>query len=247
MSKDRMSKYKTFVIIFLILSFALFAAGCPRAGSSADPTTQSASSAGTPSGTTVPSAPSSTTTLTPTKKPAIYLYPLEETAVHVQLAYRGRLTCTYPAYPDDGWKVTAFPNGRLIDRADGREYSYLYWEGLTDVPYDFSKGFVVAGHDTAAFLQEKLAYLGLTPREYNEFIVFWLPQMQDNPFNLITFQGQAYTDSAVLTIEPRPDSLLRVFMAYKTLQEKIAIEPQDLPRGERKGYTVVEWGGTCSG
>ena len=46
---------------------------------------------------------------------------------------------------------------------------------------DFSRGFVVRGSDTAAFLREKLAYMGLTPREYNEFIVYWLPRMQNNP------------------------------------------------------------------
>jgi len=165
--------------------------------------------------------------------------------VHVALEYKGRLTCTYPVYAADGWHVTACPDGRLINQADSREYSYLYWEGLTDVPYDFSQGFVVAGRDTAMFLQEKLAFLGLTPREYNEFIVFWLPRMQDNPYNLITFQGKAYTDSAELTITPQPDSLLRVFMAYKPLQERIEIEPQALSGFERNGFTVVEWGGTC--
>jgi len=60
------------------------------------------------------------------------------------------------------------------------------------------------GQDTAAFLQEKLNYLGLTPKEYNEFIVYWLPQMKDIPYNLITFQSAAYTDNAVLTITPEP-------------------------------------------
>ena len=50
-----------------------------------------------------------------------------------------------------------------------------------------SAGFVVKGEDTAAFLQEKLAYLGLTPREYNECIVYWLPRLEGNPYNLISF------------------------------------------------------------
>ena len=178
------------------------------------------------------------------EKPVIYLYPTEKADVSVNLDYNGRLTCTYPSI-DNGWNVTAYPDGRIINKADGRKYSYLYWEGESKTQYDFSKGFVVKGEDTAAFLQEKLAYMGLTPKEYNEFIVYWLPLMQDNKYNLITFQGEAYTDSAKLNITPKPDSMLRVFMAYKPLDSYVQIEEQKLNTFERKGFAVVEWGGTC--
>lgn len=175
-------------------------------------------------------------------KPVIYLYPTEKTDVSVELKLNGRFTCTYPEY-GEGWNVTAYPDGKIINKADGREYSYLYWEGVSETEYDFSKGFVVKGKDTAAFLQEKLAYLGLTPKEYNEFIVYWLPLMQNNKYNLITFQGDAYTEHAVLEVTPKPDSVLRVFMAYKPLDAYIEIEEQPLSQFERKGFTVVEWGG----
>lgn len=175
-------------------------------------------------------------------KPVIYLYPEQETEVSVQLDYDGELTCTYPAY-EDGWSVTAQPDGTLTDE-DGKQYSYLFWEGETDVEYDMSRGFVVKGSDTAEFLQEKLSYLGLTPREYNEFIVYWLPKMQDHPYNLIAFQQEAYTDSAALTISPQPDSILRVFMAYQPLEQPVEIEEQALAPFAREGFAVVEWGGT---
>ena len=36
-------------------------------------------------------------------------------------------TYTYPTY-NDGWEVTAYPDGRLINKADGTEH-YLFWEG----------------------------------------------------------------------------------------------------------------------
>ena len=103
---------------------------------------------------------------------------------------------------------------------------------------------MVAGEDTAEFLQEKLALLGLTPREYNEFIVFWLPRMEGNPYNLIAFQGAAYTDSAPLEVEPEPDTVLRVFMAYQALEEPMEVPEQELVPTERVGFTLVEWGGT---
>lgn len=176
------------------------------------------------------------------KKPVIYLYPQQETNIQVNLDLNGKFTCTYPPY-NNGWNVIAKPDGTLTNLSDNKEYSYLYWEGESKANYDMSKGFVVKGEDTATFLQEKLAYLGLTPREYNEFIVYWLPILQENPYNLITFQGKAYTDSAKLTVAPKPDSVLRVFMAYKPLQKSIEIEEQELAHFERKGFAVVEWGG----
>ena len=123
-------------------------------------------------------------------------------------------------------------------------YNYLYWEGETHAQYDFSRGFCVKGEDTAAFLENVLAKIGLTEREANEFIIYWLPQMEQNPYNLIAFQADAYTNSAELNIAPAPDSLLRVFMAWKPLNEAVEIEPQEFESFERNGFTVVEWGGS---
>ncbi len=175
------------------------------------------------------------------EKPVIYLYPEQTTDVMIKLDFNGELLYTYPAY-ENGWEVTANPNGSII--SDGEQYSYLFWEGYSDIDYDLSKGFVVRGRDTEAFLIEKLKYMGLTPVEYNEFIVYWVPRMIENEYNLITFQTDVYTDNAVLKIEPQPDSIQRVFMAYKALDEKIEIEPQDIEPFTRSGFTVIEWGGT---
>ncbi len=176
-----------------------------------------------------------------TDKPVIYLYPEKETKVDVKLDYNGELMYTYPKY-NDGWSVTASPDGTLKDE-NGRGYSYLFWDGKDDIKWDMSKGFVVKGEDTVAFLQEKLEYMGLTPKEYNEFIVYWMTRMEKNKYNLISFQDDLYTDNAVLDITPKPDSMLRVFMAYKALDEYIEVPEQDLKTFERKGFTVVEWGG----
>ena len=176
------------------------------------------------------------------EKPVLYLYPEAETAVTVKLDYDGELTCTYPAY-GDGWTVTAAPDGTLTDAA-GQTYSYLYWEGLREGSWDFSKGFCVRGADTAAFLEEALARLGLTRREANEFIVYWLPRMENNPWNLISFQNEVYTDRARLTVDPAPDTVIRVFMAWQALEAPVEIEPQPLTAPGRSGFTLVEWGGT---
>jgi len=98
--------------------------------------------------------------------------------------------------------------------------------------------------DTVDFLRGKLSYMGLTPKEYNEFIVYWLPRMEKNKYNLIYFPEKEYSEQAKLTISPKPDSIIRVFMVFKPLKEKIEIEEQILQSNEREGFTVVEWGGT---
>lgn len=176
------------------------------------------------------------------EKPVLYLYPEEETEVTVKLDFDGTLTSTYPAY-GDGWHVLARPDGTLTDLETGREYYCLFWEGIGGA-YDFSQGFCVAGEDTAAFLENALSQLGLTAREANEFIIYWLPRMEGNAYNLISFQGAAYTDAARLTIDPAPDSLLRVFMAWKGLDAPEEVEPQTLKGFQRTGFTAVEWGGS---
>ncbi|PRR82645.1 hypothetical protein [Clostridium vincentii] len=177
------------------------------------------------------------------KKPVIYLYPTSEQTVSVKLEYKGELTCTYPEY-NNGWEVKAQPDGTLTNLADNREYSYLYWEGVSSTKWDMSKGFVVKGNNTEKFLQEKLEYLGLTPKEYNEFIVYWLPTMKENNYNLITFAGEEYEDTAKLEINPQPDSILRIMMVFKPLNKDMKIEEQKLEPFIREGFTVVEWGGT---
>jgi len=180
-------------------------------------------------------------------KPVIYLYPQKVEKVKVELDYHGEIIADYPAYDYSikGWEVTAYPDGKIIN-SDGEEYSYLFWEGkqAEKTNYDMSTGFVVKGENTREFLQDTLSKMGLTPKEYNEFIVFWYPKMKNNKYNLIHFADSEYTDTAPLTVIPAPDSMLRVFMVYKPLKEEIKVNPQEVKSFNRTGFSVIEWGGT---
>ena len=49
-----------------------------------------------------------------------------------------------------------------------------------------------------------------------------------------------------MDISPQPDTVIRVYMLYKSLDEPIKVEPQKLSAPIRKGFTVVEWGGDLS-
>lgn len=180
-------------------------------------------------------------------KPVIYLYPTKEQDVVVKLDVDGQILTTYPKYDDKihGWKVHAKPDGSLTDLRDKREYSYIYWDGQTkNFKPSFDEGFVVKGEDTRAFLQDTLSKMGMTSREYNDMIVYWLPYMEHHKYNVINFARDSYTNIAKLNVEPKPDSILRVFMAFKKIDQPIKVKPQKIEKFARKGFSVVEWGGT---
>ena len=47
-----------------------------------------------------------------------------------------------------------------------------------------------------------------------------------------------------LEVTPAPDTIIRVLMEYKPINEYIKIDEQVLTKAERNGFTVVEWGGS---
>lgn len=178
-------------------------------------------------------------------KPVIYLYPEEETEVSVELGYPDALTVSYPLYKD-GWTVMAAPGGDLVDMETGRGLYSLYYESRSAYAFRVeAEGFVVKGEDTAAFLEEKLAVLGLTDQEAEEFIIYWLPILQENPYTYIRFaQPEEMEANMPLAIEPAPDTLIRVLMTWKALNVPIPVSEQVLTAVKRDGFTAVEWGGT---
>ena len=182
------------------------------------------------------------------EKPIIYIYPEKEIEVEVKLGRPENLTATYPKYENNqGWKVLAKPNGELTDLKTGRNLYALYWEGKKNknVDNNFKEGFIVEGENTAKFLEEKLSILGLNERETEEFIIYWLPQMEGNKYNYIRFESkEEVNENMPLEVNPKPETLIRVMMEWKGLNEKIEIKEQELEKVQREGYTIVEWGGT---
>ncbi len=179
------------------------------------------------------------------EKPIIYLYPEETTEISVKLGKPENLTCSYPQYNKDGWKVVANPDGTLIDKNTGRSLYALYWEGTSKKPTDFDEGFVVKSENTIQFLEEKLKVLGLNERESEEFIVYWLPRLQKNKYNLIKFETMDEINRNMpMEFSVQPDSLIRIMMDFKALDKPIDIKEQTLSTPKRTGFTVVEWGGS---
>ena len=177
-------------------------------------------------------------------KPIIYLYPSKETKVSIKTGKPENLTHTYPRY-NDSWEVIAKPNGELTDLKTGRNLYALYWEGINTIEPNMQEGFIVKGEDTIEFLEEKLEFLGLNERETEEFIIYWLPKLENNKYNFIRFQTMEEIDNNMpLKIDPTPDTIIRIVMEFKGLEKEITVQEQELQKPKREGFVVVEWGGT---
>ena len=180
----------------------------------------------------------------PWKKPVIYIYPEEPMDVSVQLDIKDiKFTTVYPRFNGKHtWKVHAEPNGDLT--INNKKYPYLFWEAQSYKSQETNEGFLVTDENAEAFLEEKLKILGLNEKEQTDFITFWLPVLLRNKLSLCTFQNEKFFKNLELNVTPKPDSLIRVFLTIKKLDEVVNVKEQKLKTVERAGYTVVEWGGS---
>lgn len=177
------------------------------------------------------------------EKPVLYLYGYNNKNVSIKLDVDGEITSTYPAY-DEGWYVTAKQDGTLESVNKKDSYPYLYWEGkLNDVTFDFNKGFCIKGTDTGTKLNEILKNIGLNDKERADFITYWLPSMEKNEYNIVSFQTKAYTEKAKLDISPKPKSITRVFMAWYGTDDFVKMDEQKFTKCPREGMYAIEWGG----
>lgn len=206
-------------------------------------------------------------------KPVILLYPQEDnTPVHVelQLSSAWDLCAVYPlgslqqTFHQHGntkqlqqleqryvaWSVIANACGALTDQSTQHQCDYLFWEALTNgsalFTLDLDEAFCVPRTTVATFLNDALERYGLTRRERNDCVTYWLHQLEASPWVLLQFIDQrTYNAAAQLTITPTPTTLIRVFFVFKGVQEQHHACKGKLPetRPERRGFVAVEWGG----
>ncbi len=181
-------------------------------------------------------------------EPIIYLYPQQEQTVEITLGSNVHLTTTTPSYQKQ-WNVLAEPSGQITNSTDNKKYPYLFWEGWSNNFAISQEGFVVAKSNVPNFLSSTLPKLGLTTKETNDFMKVWVPKLSESPYYFVTFiTPQDINKLAPLRISPQPETLIRVLMDYKPLQEPISVTPLKLPQSPlRAGFTVVEWGGVERG
>ena len=178
------------------------------------------------------------------KKPVIYLYPKETMDISIQLNLKNsKFTTIYPKFNEENtWKVRANPNGDIL--MNGKTYPYLFWEAKSYDSQNTNEGFIVSEENAEEFLEEKLSILGLNDKEKTDFITFWLPVLLKNKLSLCSFQSEKFFENMELDVNPKPDTMIRIFLTIKRLDAPINVKEQKLISVERKGYTVVEWGGS---
>ncbi|HSX24477.1 MAG TPA: hypothetical protein VLG69_00735 [Candidatus Andersenbacteria bacterium] len=174
-------------------------------------------------------------------KPVIYLYPTQTTPVSVQVG--ANITKSEPLY-NNGWNVLAHPSG-VLQNSDGKQYNSLFWEGLGKGEYpNVDAGFVVPQSELKAMIWNQTHQLGLNDQEAKDFMDFWMPKMPTTPYVRLTWFGTKQMDElAPLTVVPKPDTEIRLFLEFSGLQKQITIPSQVLSSPPRKGFTLVEWGG----
>lgn len=161
-------------------------------------------------------------------KPVLYLYPEQEEKVTVTFEHPDNLLTTYPKY-ETKWEVTVTPEESLYDE-NGEYYYALYWDEKNNTKEEFKEGFYVTKENAIDFLEETLTQIGLTRREQNEFIMYWLPILEENKKSIVNYTlTEERQEENELIITPKPDPLLRVAINIKKVDKEIKIEKQELP------------------
>ncbi len=175
-------------------------------------------------------------------KPVIYLYPTKKTKVSVRVG--ANVTASNPIYKTNGWQnLTAYPNGNII--VGSKTYSSLFWEGTGFGVYPLmTHGIVVARAVAVPTIKHQLMEQGLTTKEINAFVSYWSHKLPSTPYIRLTWLDTTQMNSlAPLSIIPKPDTLIRVFLDFQGLYSPEKLIPQVFNAPKRTGFTVVEWGG----
>jgi len=177
------------------------------------------------------------------RKPAIYLYPEEDTEVKVTLDINGVFTETIPPY-NSGWEVLATKDGKIFTRDMKEGYDYLFWEAQMNHLALPDKGWVVAQENLKGWFDQNLSKLGLNGKEEADFMEYWLDKLSGSEYYEIKLLDQSFWElDAKLSIDPSPDTVIRVILYFIPLDEYKILESPEIQTPERKGFVALEWGG----
>jgi hypothetical protein len=180
------------------------------------------------------------------RKPVMYFYPEETTKISVDVKPQGSFTFTYPNI-DTGWNFTCDPNGTLTRGEES--YRYLFWESQQSTStslIDRKQGTVISGSKTVAYLEEQMTAFGMTSEERADLITYWGPLMQNKTNVYIYLLFNEECDAfASLKISPEPSEIARFYVIWTEVPDNynLMLESQSIPKMQRDGFTVLEWGG----
>jgi len=179
-------------------------------------------------------------------KPAVYLYPPKKQLVNVKVFPKGELSYTDPPYdPNRGWTVWAEPQGKIEDLRF-KTYDYLYYESkIKDEVIEKPKaGWVVKFDELVDLYNKVLPKLGLNEKEKTDFIEYWLKTLPKSPYyfvGLIEKNQRDYLEA--LEVTPNPETSIRFSLYFEALDQPKVVKEPEIKTPERKGFTLVDWGG----
>lgn len=172
------------------------------------------------------------------EKPAVYLYPEEDSTISVKLNVNGIITKTIPHYGSE-WSVFVTKDGIIENK-----YDYLFYEADLNYLGLPQTGWVVKSEDLEDWFDVYLPKLGLNDKEKNQFEEYWLERLPESNFYEIRILEDSFLKQNMdLLINPEPDTLIRLDFYFKPLKDKIEISEPQIVTPERNGFVAVEWGG----
>ncbi len=176
------------------------------------------------------------------RKPAIYLYPKQKQKIDVTLSINGSMTKSIPNY-GKGWSVMVDANGTIENR-----YDYLFYENTLKTIELPKKGWIKQGNELDVWFDVILPKLGLNAKETEQFKEYWLGELdKDALYEIKLFPLPFLTENMTLTIDPKPDTLIRVIFNFNAIKESYEIKEPIITTPERSGFHVLEWGGMIEG
>ncbi len=176
------------------------------------------------------------------RKPAIYLYPLSKQKIDVSLVINGDITVSIPPY-SKGWSVMVDTNGTIENR-----YDYLFYENTLKIVELPNEGWIKQGSVLDAWFDVILPKLGLNAKETEQFKEYWLGELdKDALYEIKRFSLPFLTENMTLTIDPKPDTLIRVIFNFKMITEPYELKEPKIITPKRSGFHVLEWGGMIEG
>lgn len=112
--------------------------------------------------------------------------------------------------------------GILITQTTDHDSGYVYKPVIYLYPTE----------DTNVFV--KLKYKNNIVVSYPEYLEGW---------NVLA-KADEINKNMPIEITPNPDTIIRVLMTFKGLEEPMEVEEQKLITPNRNGFVAVEWGGT---
>jgi hypothetical protein len=177
------------------------------------------------------------TTMT-AKKPAVYLYPEQDSIISVELDINGKITEDIPPY-NDGWRVFVTKEGIIENK-----YDYLFYEADLRKLTLPKEGWIVKYSELESWFDTNLRELGLNDKETSQFKEYWLEELpKSNYYEIKLLDNNFLKNNMNLIINPEPETMIRLNFNFKPLNEVTRIKEPTTTTPKRTGFTVVEWGG----